>query len=125
MTRHSGCHCTPNRKPGPSWRNASTNPSGATASTFNPGGLLAGIAGAPSARVNSLHGQGVARLGKGLKVEAVAPDGLVEAFRHEGAGFLLGVQWHPEWRVTENQFYLGIFKAFGDACRTRAAQRKH
>ena len=93
--------------------------------TFNPGGMLAGIAGAPSARVNSLHGQGVARLGKGLKVEAVAPDGLIEAFRHEGAGFLLGVQWHPEWRVTENPFYLGIFKAFGDACRTRAAQRKH
>jgi putative glutamine amidotransferase len=93
--------------------------------TFNPGGLLAGIAGAPSARVNSLHGQGIARLGKGLKVEAVAPDGLIEAFRHEGPGFLLGVQWHPEWRVTENKFYLGIFKAFGDACRTRAAQRKH
>jgi putative glutamine amidotransferase len=93
--------------------------------TLNPGGLLAGIAGAPSARVNSLHGQGVARLGKGLKVEAVAPDGLIEAFRHEGPGFLLGVQWHPEWRVTENPFYLGIFKAFGDACRARAAQRNH
>lgn len=93
--------------------------------TFNPGGILAGIAGAPSAQVNSLHGQGVARLGKGLKVEAVAPDGLIEAFRHEGAGFLLAVQWHPEWRVTENPFYLGIFKAFGDACRTRAAQRRH
>ena len=68
----------------------------AHAITFNPGGLLAGIAGAPSLRVNSLHGQGVARLGKGLKVEAVAPDGLIEAFRHESAGFLLGVQWHPE-----------------------------
>lgn len=93
--------------------------------TFNPGGLLSGIAGTPSAHVNSLHGQGVARLGKGLKVEAVAPDGLIEAFRHEGSGFLLGVQWHPEWRVTENPFYLGIFKAFGDACRARAAQRRH
>ncbi len=91
--------------------------------TFNPGGILAGIAGTPSAQVNSLHGQGVARLGKGLKVEAVAPDGLIEAFRHEGPGFMLGVQWHPEWRVTENPFYLGIFRAFGDACRTRAAQR--
>jgi putative glutamine amidotransferase len=97
----------------------------AHAVTLNPGGLLAGIAGTPSARVNSLHGQGVARLGKGLKVEAVAPDGLIEAFRHEGPGFLLGVQWHPEWRVTENPFYLGIFKAFGDACRARAAQRNH
>lgn len=92
--------------------------------TFNPGGILASIAKAPSAQVNSLHGQGVARLGKGLKVEAVAPDGLVEAFRHEGPGFLLGVQWHPEWRVTENPFYLGIFQTFGDACRTRAAQRQ-
>lgn len=93
--------------------------------TLNPGGLLAGIAGVPSVHVNSLHGQGVARLGKGLKVEAVAPDGLIEAFRHEGPGFLLGVQWHPEWRVAENPFYLGIFKAFGDACRARAAQRNH
>ncbi|HEX7801190.1 MAG TPA: gamma-glutamyl-gamma-aminobutyrate hydrolase family protein [Pseudoxanthomonas sp.] len=93
--------------------------------TFNPGGLLAKVAGTPSAQVNSLHGQGVARLGRGLKVEAVAPDGLVEAFRHEGPAFMLGVQWHPEWRVTENPFYLGIFKAFGDACRARAAQRNH
>ncbi|HET6783884.1 MAG TPA: gamma-glutamyl-gamma-aminobutyrate hydrolase family protein [Pseudoxanthomonas sp.] len=93
--------------------------------TFNPGGILAKVAGTPSAQVNSLHGQGVARLGRGLKVEAVAPDGLVEAFRHEGPAFMLGVQWHPEWRVTENPFYLGIFKAFGDACRARAAQRNH
>lgn len=93
--------------------------------TFNPGGILAKVAGTPSAQVNSLHGQGVARLGRGLKVEAVAPDGLVEAFRHEGPTFMLGVQWHPEWRVTENPFYLGIFKAFGDACRARAAQRNH
>ena len=90
---------------------------------FSPGGLLASIAGAPSRQVNSVHGQGVARLGKGLKVEAVAPDGLIEAFRHGGPGFLLGVQWHPEWRVTENPFYLGIFKAFGEACRAYAAQR--
>lgn len=97
----------------------------AHAVTFNPGGILAKVAGTPSAQVNSLHGQGVARLGRGLKIEAVAPDGLVEAFRHEGPAFMLGVQWHPEWRVTENPFYLGIFKAFGDACRARAAQRNH
>ena len=100
----------------------------AHAVTFNPGGLLARIAGAPSARVNSLHGQGVARLGTGLKVEAVAPDGLIEAFSlskgdADGGGFLLGVQWHPEWRVAENPFYLSVFRAFGDACRKRAARR--
>ncbi|MFZ5636995.1 MAG: gamma-glutamyl-gamma-aminobutyrate hydrolase family protein [Pseudomonadota bacterium] len=98
-----------------------------------PGGLLAGIAGGERARVNSLHGQGIARLGEGLIVEATAPDGLIEAYRFDGGGthedgsrngaFLLAVQWHPEWKVLENPFYHGIFRAFGDACRQRAAQR--
>jgi putative glutamine amidotransferase len=87
------------------------------------GGLLADIAGAETAQVNSLHGQGIARLGKGLTVEATAPDGLIEAYRRDGASFLLAVQWHPEWRVVENTFYRGIFRAFGDACRERAQQR--
>lgn len=91
--------------------------------TFSKDGLLASIAGEGSRRVNSLHGQGVDRLAKGLKVEATAPDGLVEAFRHEGSPFLLGVQWHPEWKFAENDFYRGLFEAFGDACRARAAQR--
>lgn len=95
---------------------------------LSKGGILAGIAGAPSADVNSLHGQGIARLGGGLTVEAVAPDGLIEAFaidgnNRKGDGFLLAVQWHPEWRVTENPFHLGIFRIFGDACRRRAQHR--
>ena len=90
---------------------------------LTPDGLLAGIAGADTAQVNSLHGQGVAHLGEGLTVEATAPDGLIEAYRLEGASFLLAVQWHPEWRVVENAFYHGIFRAFGNACRQRASQR--
>ena len=85
-----------------------------------PGGLLATLAGGTRATVNSLHGQGVRQLGDGLVVEAQAPDGLIEAFRHEGPGFMLAVQWHPEWKVAENPFYLSIFRAFGDACRERA-----
>ncbi len=88
------------------------------------GGLLAGIAGAPVARVNSVHGQGIARLGSGLVVEATAPDGLVEAVRGTGPSFLLGVQWHPEWRVRENPFHLGIFQAFGEACRRYQIQKR-
>lgn len=88
------------------------------------GGLLAGIAGAREAMVNSLHGQGLRTLGRGLVVEATARDGLVEAVRLDDPGpFLLAVQWHPEWRVTENPFYLGIFQAFAAACRERASQR--
>ena len=94
------------------------------------GGLLAAIAGAGEAMVNSLHGQGLRTLGRGLVVEATARDGLVEAVRLDDRGmfeepgpFLLAVQWHPEWRVTENPFYLGIFQAFAAACRERASQR--
>ncbi len=87
------------------------------------GGLLHAIAGTDVAQVNSVHGQGVKRLGDGLRVEATAPDGLIEAFSLPGETFLLAVQWHPEWKTTENRFYQAIFKAFGDACRKRAASR--
>lgn len=89
------------------------------------GGLLHAMAGAESVMVNSLHGQGVARLADSVTVEAVADDGLVEAFRVDDTqGFNLALQWHPEWRVTENEFSMAIFKAFGDACMQRAAKRK-
>jgi putative glutamine amidotransferase len=89
------------------------------------GGLLNSLAGANSVMVNSLHGQAVAKLADDVAVEAVADDGLIEAFRVDTApGFNLSVQWHPEWKVTENEFSMAIFKAFGDACRARAAERQ-
>jgi putative glutamine amidotransferase len=88
------------------------------------GGLLHTLLGRATVAVNSLHGQGVARLADGLVVEALADDGLVEAFRVDDApGFNLAVQWHPEWRATDNEFSMAMFKAFGEACRQRAAER--
>lgn len=88
---------------------------------LSKGGFLAQLAGSERVMVNSLHGQGVDVLGDGLIVEAVAPDQLVEAFTIEGASaFSLAVQWHPEWKVTENTFSMAMFGAFGDACRDRA-----
>ena len=92
---------------------------------FAPGGLMARLAGAGQAMVNSLHGQGVDRLGAGLVVEGTAPDGLVEAVRVADApGFTLGVQWHPEWQVMSNPLSVAMFRAFGDACRDFAARRE-
>ncbi len=89
------------------------------------GGLLYGLAGVPSVMVNSLHSQGVARLAEGVTVEAVADDGLIEAFVVDSApGFALSVQWHPEWQVSYNEFSTAIFKSFGDACREYARQRQ-
>jgi len=58
--------------------------------------LLRSILGAEEIGVNSLHHQGINRLGKHLIASAVAPDGLIEAVEMKGHPFLLGVQWHPE-----------------------------
>jgi len=89
-----------------------------------PGGLLRSLAGVDRVRVNSSHWQGIERLGQGLKVEARAPDGLIEAFRIESATrFALAVQWHPEWKVMDNPFSRAMFSAFGAACRARAESR--
>ncbi|NOT14263.1 MAG: gamma-glutamyl-gamma-aminobutyrate hydrolase family protein, partial [Methylotenera sp.] len=88
------------------------------------GGKLAKIVQANTMQVNSIHGQGIDRLGAGLRAEAIAPDGLIEAISvNETQSFVLGVQWHPEWKVMENPQYLAIFEAFGAACKLR--MRRH
>jgi len=92
-----------------------------------PGGLLSELLPRPEAggfRVNSLHGQGIARLAKRLRVEAEAPDGAIEAVSmDEASAFLLGVQWHPEWKHGENEVSRAIFAAFGQALHARADGR--
>jgi putative glutamine amidotransferase len=78
--------------------------------------------GSDTLMVNSLHWQGVARLADGLKPEAFAEDGLVEAARGpEDAAFCLGVQWHPEWGVKQNPVSTLLFRRFGAAARGVAA----
>src|SRR5215469_218850 len=91
---------------------------------LEPGGVLRSLAGTDRLRVNSLHSQGVQRLGAELAVEARAPDGVVEAFRVPSARrFALAVQWHPEWKVMDNPFSRALFAAFGAASRDRAQAR--
>ena len=85
---------------------------------FVGGGLLNTITGQHSAMVNSLHTQAIDRLAPGLKTDAVAGDGLVEAFTvRDAPAFAFGVQWHPEWRAMENPLSRNMFNAFGNACR--------
>ena len=91
---------------------------------LEPGGQLAAIAGTQQLQVNSLHWQGIERLGPELAVEARAPDGLIEAFHVQDApAFALAVQWHPEWQVMQNPFSRALFAAFGAASRERAQRR--
>lgn len=90
------------------------------------GGLLWEMAGRKDEiPVNSLHAQAIDRVAPGLMVEAVAPDGTIEAVSLPDAkAFTVGVQFHPEFRAAENPFAAALFTAFGDACRQRAALRR-
>lgn len=90
-----------------------------------PGGMLDRMGLPAIFDVNSIHGQGIDVLAPGLRVEALAPDGLVEAISVESSkGFVLGVQWHPEFQVMDNPHYLAIFQSFGKACRHRSVLRQ-
>ena len=92
---------------------------------LEPGSCFAEWAGGTRARVNSLHGQGIRRLGEGLVAEARAPDGLVEGVRVAGASsFAYGVQWHPEWRHEQHPFYQRTLEAFARACSAHRARRE-
>jgi putative glutamine amidotransferase len=86
--------------------------------TLNSAGLLAKITdGQLSQQINSLHGQGVDQLAPALKIEATACDGLIEAFSlADNSSYYLGLQWHPEWQLTEHPFYHQIYQSFGQAC---------
>jgi putative glutamine amidotransferase len=86
----------------------------AHAVTIAPDGVLNRLSGLTRAMVNSLHHQGVDRLAPGLKVEAEAPDGQIEAVSLlENRAFLLGVQWHPEWDFAKDSLSRSIFTGFG------------
>jgi putative glutamine amidotransferase len=89
------------------------------------GGYLSRLSGQSEIQVNSLHQQGIDRLGEGLVVEGTAPDGLIEAVRVEqAAGFAVAVQWHPEWKSTQNEFSTALFQAFGGAARGYARSKE-
>lgn len=54
--------------------------------------------GAASLGVNSIHHQSIRGVPEGFTTTAVAPDGVIEAIeRIDERGFVVGVQWHPEW----------------------------
>lgn len=80
--------------------------------TFEEGTRLAGLYGSDEAKVNTLHHQGINRLGESLIIEGRTEDGLIEAVRYDGDWWAVGVQWHPERMDGEHQ---RIFGAFRDA----------
>jgi putative glutamine amidotransferase len=82
--------------------------------TIVPDGVLARLSGQSRAMVNSLHHQGVDQLAPSLRIEATAPDSQIEAVSMPAVrAFLLGVQWHPEWKMANDPLSRAIFAGFG------------
>lgn len=74
--------------------------------------------GKPLLSVNTSHKQGIDRVGDGLRVSAVAPDGIIEALEDPSLPFCLGVQWHPE-RLLDEPDHLALFGLLLEHCSPR------
>jgi len=81
------------------------------------GTLLHRITGMGRFPVNSAHHQAAERVANGIVVSATAEDGVIEAIEDPSRRFCLGVQWHPEYRISAGD--TAILTAFI----TAAAQR--
>jgi len=118
-TLHQRVHEVPGRLNHRSRKDSPDGPYGPAHSVaLTMGGLLASFVGAAEVMVNSLHSQGIDRLAPRLRVEAVAPDGQIEAVSLPEARFVVGVQWHPEHKALDNPFSSALFSAFARACRS-------
>ncbi len=83
------------------------------------GSMLHRICGKTEIMVNTFHHQAVKNPAPALTVDAVGPEGYIEAAHEEGHRFLLGVQFHPEyyWQKEDDDHSAAIFGAFVKACR--------
>ena len=83
------------------------------------GTRLAQLLGVGPRRANSFHGQAVDRVGEGLRVAAVAPDGIIEAIELPGYDFVIATQWHPEMPPHQ----MVVFEAFMKAAEAYGKRR--
>jgi putative glutamine amidotransferase len=87
------------------------------AARFEARSRLAELAGAAEVEVNSSHHQAIREPGKGLRVAAKAPDGVIEAVEWQGKGnWITGVQWHPE-RMGSDALARALFRELVEAAR--------
>jgi putative glutamine amidotransferase len=101
----------------------SQNPDGGHSVHIEAGTRLFDIVKHSSLKVNTSHHQAVKRLGRGLIVNAVAGDHVIEGIESAEHGFVLGVQWHPEVLAPHQQHQQRIFSSFAAFCRNRLRVR--
>jgi putative glutamine amidotransferase len=83
------------------------------------GSMLHSLCGKTSVMVNTFHHQAVKTPAPALTVDAVSPDGFIEAAHQEGHRFLFATQFHPEfyYQEADDDHSLAIFTAFVNACK--------
>jgi putative glutamine amidotransferase len=84
-----------------------------------PGSALAAVIGEGTRRINSLHNQGIDRTGEDLRVSGRDLDGIVQSIEDPAYGFLLGVQWHPEFLLPMAP-QRALFRALVERARSHA-----
>lgn len=77
------------------------------------------IIGRQSLEVNTTHHQAIKKLGRGLVINAVAGDGVIEGIESTRHQFVLGLQWHPEVLAPRQMLQQRIFLALAAICRKR------
>lgn len=102
---------------------SSKNPNGGHPIHVEPGTRLFNILKRSTLNVNTSHHQAVKRLGRGLIINAVADDGVIEGIESAEHGFVLGVQWHPEVLAPRQEHQRRIFTSFVAFCKTRLRAR--
>ncbi len=91
--------------------------------TIEADSRLCKIFGNTDFEVNSLHHQAVRDVGEGLRIVARCPDGVVEATESTDPDrFLIGVQWHPEKLMPENEQQAKLLQAFVKAAADHSAR---
>jgi putative glutamine amidotransferase len=77
------------------------------------GTLLHRIVGSTAMQVNTSHHQAIRSAGPNARINALAPDGVIEGIESAHHRFCLGVQWHPEFLIDPGD--ARIFHAFIEA----------
>jgi putative glutamine amidotransferase len=100
----------------------SETPDAIHGANFSSGQVFA-LAGAAQAEVNSWHHQSVLEPGRGLRVTARAPDGVIEAVEWaDNSNWVLGVQWHPE-RMPADALAQALFRELVTAARLERTKK--
>lgn len=82
---------------------------------IEPQTYLAATFGDLRIHVNSRHHQAIKEAAPGLTVSARAPDGIIEALEGVGPAFVLGIQFHPEDLVANDERMQRLFSSFVEA----------